>query len=84
MCAEFSYNRSNFWDEYFHLGDMPRNSKEVRNKLTCLWQLSMYFDPKQWESPNYSKRRNRLTKMYFIFRKREREAREAKKKIFKF
>lgn len=56
----------------------PENSGETKNRLAALDYLDRQLNPNyardQFILPNYSKRRERLVKMYAAFKKKEAKA----------
>lgn len=62
----------NFADEYLFLHYTPLTAQETYNKLKCLDELQARLDTRGTFCPrNYSKRRKRLVRMYWAFRKME-------------
>lgn len=69
------YIKSDFLHENLHLRQLPTNSVETKNKLTCLLENA------QKRNPNYardsvinkkpSKRNKRLVKIYWAFIRKE-------------
>lgn len=56
----------------------PESSRKAKNRLAALdyldRQLNPNYDRGQFILPNYSKRRKRLAKMYWAFKKKEAKA----------
>ena len=67
------YYNSDFMTEWKHLHRCPINAQEAHNKLVCLCKLEQIYNPnvnKFYVAP-LSKRRERLVKMFWGFRKTE-------------
>lgn len=74
------YQNSDFLTENVHLRSTPQNAKQAYNKIVCLCEQETRRDPRAnrlYVAP-LSKRRNRLVKMYWAFRKAEQNNKEAK------
>lgn len=74
------YQNSDFLTENVHLRSTPQNAKQAYNKIVCLCEQETRRDPRAnrlYVAP-LSKRRNRLVKMYWAFRKAEQRNEEAK------
>lgn len=65
------YQNSSFWTEVLHLRQTPTNSTEAYNKLVCLRELETRRDPAAYGFTvrPMSKRRERLVRMYWAFRR---------------
>lgn len=73
------YQNSDFLTENIHLRSTPQNAKQAYNKIVCLREQETRRDPRAnrlYVAP-LSKRRNRLVKMYWAFRKAEQRNKEA-------
>lgn len=73
------YQNSDFLTENVHLWSTPQNAKQAYNKIVCLCEQETRRDPRAnrlYVAP-LSKRRNRLVKMYWAFRKAEQRNEEA-------
>lgn len=65
------HGNTDFLSENLHLRRTPQNSTGAYNKLVCLMQLEKCFvhnDDKFFDKP-LSKRRERLTRMYWAYRR---------------
>lgn len=74
------YQNSDFLTENVHLRSTPQNAKQAYNKIVCLCEQETRRDPRAnrlYVAP-LSKRRNRLVKMYWAFRKAEQNNKEVK------
>lgn len=73
------YQNSCFSVEAVHIKRTPQTANETYNKLCCLIELEQMFGPraKRMIHPPLSKRRNRLVKMYWAFRKTEQNSNKA-------
>ena len=67
------YRNSDFLGENLRLHRTPANSQEAYNKLVCLCELETRRDPRanRFYVRPLSKRRERIVKMYWAFKKRE-------------
>ena len=64
------YGTDGFCIEYLNLLRQPRTLNEVDRQLACLSELERNGPYGNWFNPRpYSKRRQRLVKMYWILRK---------------
>ena len=70
------YHNSDFLHEAVFLRRTPTNRIEAYNKLLCLCELEKRFDPNanSFYVRPLSKRRERLVRMYWAFRKQEEAA----------
>lgn len=69
------YQNSHFLPENVHLRRTPQNAEQTYNKLVCLCEQEEMRDPcanRLYVHP-LSKRRNRLVKMFWAFRKIEQQ-----------
>lgn len=63
--------------EWWKLHELPKNSKETYKKLRCLDDLEKVYDPAGWQRRRFydakgpSKRRARLLKMFWIYKRLE-------------
>lgn len=69
------YLNSNFLTENVHLRSTPQNAKQAYNKIVCLCEQEERRDPRanRMYVKTFSKRMERLVKMYWAFRNREQE-----------
>lgn len=67
------YHNSDFLRENLRLRQTPTNSTEAYNKLVCLCELETRRDPRanRFYVLPLSKRRERLSRMFWAFRKME-------------
>lgn len=67
------YINSNAAREQLYIKQAPRNMQEAYNKLICLMQLERRFDPNAnaFTVKKPSKRRERLVKMFWAFKRAE-------------
>ena len=64
------YYNSDFGRECLYMPHTPMNAKETYNKLVCLRERDMR-NGIEWGNYKLSKRRERLIRMYWAFRKVE-------------
>lgn len=69
------YQNSDFLTENVHLRSTPQNAKQAYNKIVCLCEQEERRDPRanRMYVKTFSKRMERLVKMYWAFRNREQE-----------
>lgn len=74
------YQNSDFLTENVHLRSTPQNAKQAYNKIVCLCEQEDRRDPRanRMYVKTFSKRMERLVKMYWAFRKAEQRNEEAK------
>lgn len=70
--------KMNIYQRMFELRRLPHSSREVKRRLDTLWELDKRFNPNferdQFFLRGYSKRQERLVKMYWAFRRMEAKA----------
>lgn len=67
------HGNTDFVSENLHLRRTPQNATEAYNKLVCLMQLEQQRDlnANRFYVKPLSKRRERLTRMYWAYRRME-------------
>lgn len=77
--AEFMRVKFDFWSEYYELPKTPKTKAEAWKRLRVLQLLDEQSKYRKiWGRIPYSKRRNRLVKMFYAFNKMEKEKAERK------